>query len=104
MKKLSENPRLSAGVLRAKHNGGGILFLTLRNIREAPSDSGRCSLSASIVSASSHRSNFRCLGQNDRHGLRVSWRNDGVGLSRQEAEQSMRALNARAFGPVHAAP
>jgi hypothetical protein len=57
------------------------------------SGKGLCSVKASAVSAPSHWSGFLLGSQDDRHGLRVNGRNNGVGLGRQKAEQLVIALN-----------
>ncbi len=42
--------------------------------------------------------------QNDRHGLLMDRRNDGVGVCRQKAEQLVLAFNGSALGAAQAAP
>ena len=42
--------------------------------------------------------------QNNRHRLGVNWRDDGLCLCRQEAEQLVLAVDRRALGASHAAP
>jgi hypothetical protein len=78
-------------------------FSPLATILSSSSGKGRCNSSALGASAASQGSTSVGVVRITGTPL-MNWRNDGVGLRRQEGKWLMLALDWRALGAVHAAP